>query len=404
MTRTPETLASARLWLAFATMLLVSGIPNTFPVFFPALLEEFGGSRGATASTVSMLWLGGAVLGPVAGHCVARWDPRVILSLGLGAVAGGLALGTVASSLPVFLLAVGLGGGIGIGLTGMVPHAALIADAYVRRRGLAMGIAFSGSMAAYVLAPLAQWGIDGVGWRGTFAGYVVAILLLLPLVWRVHPRRLRARAGASPGELAEGRPLRAIVASVPFWSLLVVFTSPPLFGYLAVTQHALYFTARGLSAGEAALLLGVGGVLSAGGRALAGLVADRFGGPRAGFLSFGCSLVGMFCLLGMEAWPGRLLAYGYVLFLFLPLGSRATIVSVLVSRFTPAPHYGLVFGLLGVGNSIGAALGPWLSGALYDLSGSYLLIYASALAILLAGLLALAVFAWATAEPGRAPR
>ncbi|MGH7387845.1 MAG: hypothetical protein ACREM3_00065 [Candidatus Rokuibacteriota bacterium] len=72
-----ESLASPRLWLAFATMLVVSGIGNMFPVFFPALLAEFGGSRAATASTVSLLWLVGAALGPVAGHLVDRWSPRL---------------------------------------------------------------------------------------------------------------------------------------------------------------------------------------------------------------------------------------------------------------------------------------------------------------------------------------
>lgn len=56
VTRDPETLANPRLWLAFASMLFVSGITNVFPVFFPALLAEFGGSRGATAFTVSLCW------------------------------------------------------------------------------------------------------------------------------------------------------------------------------------------------------------------------------------------------------------------------------------------------------------------------------------------------------------
>ena len=65
-------------------MLLVAGITNTFPVFLPALLTEFGGSRGATAATASLLWLGGALLSPVAGYLVARWNPRLLVSLGLG--------------------------------------------------------------------------------------------------------------------------------------------------------------------------------------------------------------------------------------------------------------------------------------------------------------------------------
>jgi predicted MFS family arabinose efflux permease len=171
---------------------------------------------------------------------------------------------------------------------------------------------------------------------------------------------------------------------------------PPLFGYLATTQHALYFTARGFSPEEASLFLAVGGVLSAVGRALAGWVADRFGAPAAGFLSFGCSLLGLGCLLGLEARPLRLLAWGYVLFLFLPLGSRATIVSVLVGRIAPPARYGAVFGLLSIGNSVGAALGPWLSGWIYDRTASYLAIYLWATALALAGLVALAVFVTTT--------
>ncbi|HET7876860.1 MAG TPA: MFS transporter [Methylomirabilota bacterium] len=402
MTRPAESLGNPRLWLAFATMLLVSGIANTFPVFFPPLLAEFGGSRGATASTASLLWIGGAVLGPAAGFLVSRWNPRLLVTAGLVATALGMVAGTLAPSLDVFVLAVGLGGGIGVGLTGMTTQAALIADAYERRRGLAMGIAFSGSMAAYALAPPAQWVINHVGWRGAFWGYVIAILLLLPWAWAVHPSRLGSRPAAGAG-LAQAPtspiPLGEIVRSVPFWSLAVLFTTPPLFGYLATTQHTLYFTARGISADAASLLLAVGGALAGCGRALSGWVADRFGGPAAGFLSFSCSIVGMLCLLGMEVRPSLLFVAGYVFFLFLPLGSRATIVSVLVSRITPPAHYGVVFGLLGIGNSLGAAAGPWLSGAIYDRTASYLAIYLFATAVALAGLAALAVFVLTSRRP-----
>lgn len=397
MTPNRETLASHRLWLAFASMLLVSGIANAFPVFLPPLLEEFGGSRGATASTASLLWVGGAVLGPLAGYLVSRWNPRLLVTIGLAATAGGLALGTLAPSLTVFILAVGVGGGIGVGLTGMITQAALIADAYVRRRGLAMGIAFSGSMAAYALALPAQWAINRWGWRGAFWAYVIAIVAVIPWAWIAHPARLHstAKAGPAGGEAGIGT-VRSIVSSPGFWGLLVVFAAPPLFGYLAITQHTLYFTARGFTPAEASVMLAVGGGLAGFGRALAGWTADHLGGLTAGFISFSCSLVGMLCLLGMEAWPGRLLAAGYVLFIFLPLGSRATIVSVLISRIAPPVHYGLIFGLLGIGNSLGAALGPWMSGAIYDHTQSYLIIYLWATGIALAGLGGLVVFSLTT--------
>ena len=375
-------------------MLLAAGITNTFPVFLPALLADFGGSRAATSATASLLWIGGALLSPIAGYLVAHWNPRRLVCLGLAIVAGGMLFGSAAPTLPLFLLAMGVGGGIGLGLAGMTTHAALIADAYVRRRGLATGIAFGGSMAAYALAPPAQWMITHWGWRPAFWCYAAAILTLIPWAWRAHPTRLASVRSGAPGSAAVT--LRSIVRSAGFWSLLVMFTTPPLFGYLATTQHALYFTERGFTAGQASVLLAIGGGLAGAGRALAGLTADRLGGPTAGFLSFSCSLVGMACLIGMEFRPAWVLAAGYVFFLFLPLGSRASIVTVLLSRIAPPAHYGVIFGLLGIGNNLGAAVGPWLSGLLFDRTGSYLVIYLCALGVALTGLTALSVFCLVT--------
>lgn len=400
-----ESLWSGRLGLAFAAMLLVSGFSNTFPVFLPALLAEFGGSRAATAAAAGLLWVGGAVLGPAAGWLVARSNPRVVVATGLACAAGGLAGGTLAPSLPVLVLAVGVGGGIGVGLTGMAAQAALLADAYVVRRGLAMGVAFSGSMAGYVVAPAVHAAVVALGWRGALGLYVAAVLTLVPVAWRVLPSRLGTRASAGPpasqpggvrGEpgptAADSRGVADVLRDPAFWVLAVLFTTPPLIGYLATTQHALYFTARGFTAEEASAMLGVGGLLATAGRVLFGFLADRLGAPLAGFVSFGLSLAGLSCLLGLEVWRARPLAYAYVLLLFLPMGSRATIVSVLVGRITPPAHYGVVFGLLSVGNSLGAAVGPPLSGALYDLTGSYLAVYLVAAALLLVGLAGLAVF------------
>jgi predicted MFS family arabinose efflux permease len=394
VTRPPESLANPRLWLAFTTMLLISGFPNMYILFLPSLLGEFHASRAATVLPMSVVWIGGAVLGPAAGWLVSRRDPRVVVVTGLAAAACGLALGSVSRSLPVFVASVGIAVGIGLGLTSIPTQAALLADTYSRRRGVAMGIAFSGSMAAFVLGPVTQRVIDAYGWRTAFGCYAAALVALLPVAWRVLPRRLGGHSDAAdPARItASDRPLAAIVLSVPFWSLMVVFSVPPLFGFLAITQHALYFPARGMSVGETSMMLAVGGVLAAFGRVLAGLSADRFGGPLTGFVSFSSSVVGVLCLLAMEAWPARLLAYGYVLFLFTPLGSRATIVSVLLSRIAGPRNYGPVFGLIGIGNSLGGAAGPWLAGAIFDRTHSYVTLYLTTLGFAAAGLTALAVF------------
>ena len=392
-----ESLASPRLWLAFLTMLVVSGIANTFPVFFPALLAEFGGSRAAIASTLSLLWLVGAALGPVAGHLVDRSSPRLVVVVGLAVCAAGLAGATLAPSLPLFVAALGLGAGVGVGLTGIVTQVSVIADEYVRRRGFATGIALSGSMAGYVLATPAQQAIEAFGWRATLGGYLVVVLALVPLVLRVYPVRLD-RVASPPPPAGPTRGVGATVRSLPFWALTFVFVNAPLVGSLVTVQHVLYFDGLGVPAHEAAAMLAVGGLLSTSGRALAGLLADRFGAPVVGVASLTLSLVGTLSLIGLEAWPSRLLAYAYVAFIFLPLGTRAIIVALLVRRLAPPERFGALFGWLVLGNSAGAALGPLLSGALYDLTGSYLVIYTTAAVLFAASIAALLAFLRMTRE------
>jgi MFS family permease len=112
----------------------------------------------------------------------------------------------------------------------------------------------------------------------------------------------------------------------------------------------------------------------------------------SGSRPIGFTFLGLACLLGLEAWPVRALVYGYTLFMFLPMGSRSTIGSVLVGRIAPPAHYGVVFGLLGIGNSLGSALGPLLAGALHDRTGSYALIYLCAIGLLAVTVAALAAF------------
>jgi MFS family permease len=401
-------------------MLLVGGLANTFPVFLPPLLAEFGGTRAAGASAMTLFWVGSAVVGPLAGRLVDRVDPRLVIGGGLVATALGASMAALSPSLAAFSLALGVGGGIGAGLTGFVTQAAVIAETYRERRGFATGIAFSGSMVGYALASPAQWTITAVGWRWTLAGWALALIALVPLVAAHYPRRLGGRAPASPsggpgvaagasdprrddGPVATPPPggLAGVVWSVPFWALAVVFTAPPLAGYLMTIQHSLYFPARGYTAGEAATMLLVGGLLSTAGRAAAGFACDRLGGPATGLASWALSLAGALCLIAFELAPAAPLAWAYVFLVFLPMGSRATIVSVLVTRIAPPGRFGAVFGLLAIGNSLGAASGPFLSGVLYDLTRSYLVVFLTAIGVIVTATAALVVFLRTAPAPPR---
>jgi predicted MFS family arabinose efflux permease len=384
-------------------MLFVSGLTNTFPVFFPALLDEFGGTRAATASTVTLMWLVGAALGPLAGTLVGRFSPRRVVATGLAAGALGLGGAVLSPSLPLFVVSLGLGVGVSIGLTGMVTQAAVIADRYVRRRGVAMGIAFSGSMAAYVLSSPAHAAIAAWGWRVTLAGYLAVVLALLPLALATYPSRLETRsrpASTSPQDANERRLLR----SFAFWALAFVSLCAPMVGYLATVQHALYFDALGFPADEAAAMLAIGGVLSTAGRVLVGVAADRFGPGGSGIASLAISLAGTLCLLGLEWWPGRVLAYAYVALVFLPLGTRGVVIPLLVHRIAAPAQFGTVFGWLVLINSAGAALGPLISGAIFDATRSYAPIYVVAAALIALSIAGLVHFLTATRARSGAPR
>src|SRR5256885_10107145 len=89
-------------------MLFVSGVSNTFPVFFPPLLAEFGGSRAGTALAVTPIWIAGAALSPVAGHLVHRASPRALVAGGVAAPALRLRLGPDPAPLPTLKPAVPL--------------------------------------------------------------------------------------------------------------------------------------------------------------------------------------------------------------------------------------------------------------------------------------------------------
>jgi predicted MFS family arabinose efflux permease len=391
-TAASESLANPRLWLAFSIMALVGGLPAVFPVFMPALLADFGGSRAAVAAWMSLFWLVGAVVGPLAGRWVDRGDPRLVVSAGLLFTAAGTAAAALAPSLTWFTIPIGVLGGVGAGLTGFVPQAAVIGETYRVRRGFATGIAFAGSMVGYALAMPAHVVIEAIGWRWSLVAWAVLLVTLVPLVLARYPCRLGERRSPAPVSSAAGDHRRAVARTTAFWALAVSFALPPFVGYLLTLHHVLYFSSRGFTAGEAAAMLFAGGILSTLGRAAVGYVADRLGGPTAAVASWMLTLAGALSLIGFETGRLPLLAYAYVLFVFPQMGSRATVVSVLVTRIAPPGRYGAVFGLLVIGNGLGAGLGPFVSGALYDLTHSYLVIFVTAASLIAVAITALFVF------------
>src|SRR5215831_17554983 len=169
-------------WL---TLAIASGLYFSFPVFFVALLEEFGWSRGATAAAFSISSVVQGLLSPVVGIFVDRFGPRRVILSGAFVLGGACVLSSRIDSLWSLYLMTGVLLAAGVCAVGWVPSGALIARWFADRQVSAIGTAFSGmGMGVLVIGPIAQWLIAARGWR---AAYLVlglgTLAVLLPLIW-----------------------------------------------------------------------------------------------------------------------------------------------------------------------------------------------------------------------------
>jgi MFS family permease len=167
--------------VAFVTMGVGVNARSAFSLLFPPILEEFQWSRGETAGSFAIGFLASAVMAPFIGMGIDRYGPRLIFPLGGLLVAIGLAASTYVNAVWQMFLTMGVlvvGGSVIIAYVG---HSAFLPNWFVRRRGLAIGIAFSGvGLFAMILMPSLQWIIDQDGWRA--ACWFLAILVFCTVV------------------------------------------------------------------------------------------------------------------------------------------------------------------------------------------------------------------------------
>jgi len=119
------------------------------------------------------------------------------------------------------------------------------------------------------------------------------------------------------------------------------------------------------------------GLMSGVGRAVFGVVADRFGGALSATISFGCTAGGALALVATEAWPHTAWLVVYALLFGLGFGARGPIITAIAADLFGGRRFGVIYGLLNFGNGVGAALGPWFGGAVHDVAGSYRIAFLS---------------------------
>ncbi|HSN20267.1 MAG TPA: MFS transporter [Usitatibacter sp.] len=367
------------LCLAFACNLVGRGIGDTFIVFLLPLSETFHWSRAQVSSVYSLYLVLTGLAAPLTGMMVDRWGPRVVYPAGLALLGTGCLLAAHLHTLWQFQLCIGILNGMGVAMLGMVPASMLISRWFRSRMSTAMGIAYAGfGTGTLLIVPLAQYLIESHGWRTTYEILGIALLALLPLLLAVPWRRVAAAAPAQPARAKADalEPTRAwhvgsAIRTRAYWQLVQVFAFTALAMYAMLAQIVAYLVQVGLKPLEAATAFGTQGLLSVAGMMASGWSSDRFGFRATATASFVSTFVGILFLLLLSFHPAAWLVLPFVLFFGLSQGARGPIVASLTARIFRGAGFATINGTIFACMSVGAALGSWVSGVLFDLTGGY---------------------------------
>jgi len=409
--------------VGFVTMAVGYALRNTFTVFYPEIVEEFGWGRGSTALMFSITILVYGWMAPVVGGLVDRFDPRLVLSVGACIAGGGIALCSLASSQWQFYLLYGVVVAIGLSMIGTTPLSTILSNWFVRKRGLVFGIMAAGFGVSLVSAPLAQFLISSFSWQ---TAYVIIGLFAMAVI--VPPCILFVRRSPQEkGLLPDGLPQTSFEAQAPhehdgtaalngeltgttwtlagalktyrFWLLfLMAFCVLGVAEQIAITHQVYFFRDVGYEPMRAATIYSVFGILFVVGN-LCTYYSDRLGREKV-FIPSCLLSAGAVCLLFLITDTSRpWMPFLFAVCLGLGLGAAAPVLLVTVADLFQGRHFGSIMGCIILGFSLGGAAAPWLAGFLHDRTGSYSVTFL----IVLGCLIASAVLMWLVAPSKTGP-
>jgi MFS family permease len=377
-------------------------VASTFSVFFAALLDSEPWSRAGIAFAYSLYIVVYGLSGPPVGRLCERFGPQRVILSGAALIIAGFTLVSLTRELWQFcLLYAALG--ITAGMTGLVPVTILVFRWFTTGRGLAMGVASSGTAGALIASPFALSLIEQLGWRQAYRtlGICTGLILFLTVSATVKDapgKMAQSEAPADPLKAAKAKiarmatgdlTLRQAISTQSFWYLTA---SGFLFlGALAgVLAHMVPLALdRGLAKGLAALSLGI--IIGTGpiGKVALGSLADHYGARKV--------LLGTFLLQGLAivlviGSSGAVMFWTFVILFSIGQGGALALAPVVLGNLYGSSFLGSLVGTYWLMATAGSLVGPALAGALRDSTGSYaavLTLFAATMfgAAILAGLI-----------------
>ncbi|MDP7549440.1 MAG: MFS transporter, partial [Alphaproteobacteria bacterium] len=329
-------------------------------------------------------------LGAVSGPLSDRLGSRPIVAFGILLIAGGLLASSFAQSLWQVYLSYGVAVGVGVGFA-YVPSVGVLQRWFVRRRGLASGLAVAGiGVGTLVAPPFSRFLVEALGWRETFQVLAGMVLVVgLAAAWMLYPSPAARglypdgdKTLAGEGASLSGLSVREAMATRPFWLLFIASAITSLGMFVPFVHLVKFSVDQGHDESWSILLISLIGFGSMSGRLILGGLADRFGRHRAVITMFlGLALVQGWWYVSTSFWALAV----YAVFFGLFYGGYVALAPALVADYFGARNVGGILGVQYSGTAVGNLVGPVAAGFAFDLTGSYdLPIAASAAASFLA--------------------
>jgi MFS family permease len=364
---------------AFCLQMLGIGSLLSFGIFIPALEHEFGWSRATVAGAASIANLVNGVLALGAGYLSDRYGPRIVMTI--AGIIIGSAYFLMSQTQAIWQLYLVYGGLYAIGWSAFdVVPLSTVAKRFSANRGVMTGIVKAGAGAGMFAVPLLVGGlVSSMGWRwalvalGVLVGVSIAaqFLRLKPAAASVE-NASEVTAPAAPVGDGTGLTLHQAFHTRQFWTMCVMYLLVYWCSFTIVVHIAPHAVDLGLSTVAAASMISVMGISSIAGRLTSGGFIDRIGLKRT--MTIG--LVGWFlAYIWLQLQGGIWTLYLFAVIYGFNHGGLFTVFSPKIAELFGTRAHGSIFGAVLVSSAFGGAIGPYLAGRMFELTGNYKLVF-----------------------------
>jgi predicted MFS family arabinose efflux permease len=343
------------------------GIRQSFGLFLQPMSVDLGWGREVFALAIAMQNLLWGATQPFVGAAADRYGAGRVVAAGGACYALGLWLMSSTSGVAEFhfsagvLVALGLSGTSFSTVFGVVSRVAP-----PERRSLALGVVGAGgSVGQFLMLPIGQRLIDAFDWRGTFAIFAVIALAMILLAWALAGKT----AAPSGPKQSVGAALKEASGHGGYLLLTAGFFVCGFHVTFIATHLPAYLSDRGVLPSDAAIALALIGLFNIVGSLMSGAAGQRFSKKYVLSLIYAARAVAIAAFITLPISPWTAWVFAAVMGL-LWLGT-VPLTSGLVAQIFGPQYVGTLFGIVFFSHQVGAFLGAWLGGKLFDATGSY---------------------------------